>query len=103
MVISNVGGGYNNYTGVFSAPTIGTYVFYVSANEYAAQNLQIEIVLNSVSKVRLVAYKSATYQTGTNMVVLSLHRGDRVWVTHYYGKGYWTTKVPLTTFTGFML
>ena len=78
-------------------------VIFKFANEYAAQDLQLDIVLNSVSKVRLVAYKSATRQTGTNMVVLSLQRGDRAWVTHYYGKGYWTQKVSLTTFSGFML
>ena len=103
VVISNIGDGYNKSTGVFTAPMAGTYVFYVSANEYAAQNLGLDIVLNNVSKVRLFAPPPATHQTGTNMVVLTLEKGDQVWVKHSYGKGYWTHKVPLTTFTGFMI
>lgn len=103
QVISNIGNGYNNCTGVFSAPTTGTYVFYASAVEHNKQNLQLDIVLNSVPKVRLMGYLSAAYQTGTNMVVLPLKRGDKVWVRHSYGTGYWTHNVPLTTFSGFMI
>ena len=56
QVISNIGSGYNNCTGVFSAPTTGTYVFYASAVEHNKQNLQLDIVLNSVPKVRLMGY-----------------------------------------------
>ena len=59
QVISNIGNGYNNCTGVFSAPATGTYVFYASAVEHNKQNLQLDIVLNSVPKVRLMGYLSA--------------------------------------------
>lgn len=90
MVISNIGDGYYKSTGVFTVPMAGTYVFYASANEYASQEIGLDITLNSVSKVRLVGYNSAAHQTGTNMVVLTLQRGGRVWVKHAFGKGYWT-------------
>ena len=102
-VISNVGNGYNHRTGVFTAPVAGTYVFYFTAVEYNTQTLGLDIVLNSVSKVRLLGSNKAGYQTGTNMVVLTLKRQDRVWVKHSYGKGYHTHNVPMVTFTGFML
>ena len=102
-VIVNVGNGYNPSTGVFTSPVAGTYVFYVTAVEYSKQYLQVDIVLNSVSKVKLLGEDDAGYQTGTNMVVLNLQKGDNVWVKHQYGKGYWTQSVPATTFTGFLI
>lgn len=78
----------------------GKYVFYASANEYASQEIGLDITLNNVSKVSLAGYMfSAAQQTGTNMVVLTFQRGDGVWVKHAFGKGYWTQNIPVTTFT----
>nr|XP_022293091.1 uncharacterized protein LOC111103840 isoform X3 [Crassostrea virginica] len=102
-VILNVGNGYNPSTGVFTSPVTGTYVFYVTAVEYSKQYLMVDIVLNSVSKVKLLGDSEAAYQTGTNMVVLNLQKGDSVWVRHVSGKGYWSDSVPATTFTGFLI
>ena len=102
-VVLNVGNGYNPSTGVFTSPVAGTYVFYVTAVEYDKQNLRVDIVLNSVSKVRTLGYADAAYQTGNNMVVLNLQKEDSVWVKHYIGRGYWTDDVPGTTFTGFLM
>ena len=102
-VILNVGNGYNPSTGVFTSPVAGTYVFYVTAVESIKQDLRVDIVLNSVSKVRTMGYSDAAYQTGTNMVVLNLQKGDSVWVMYNDGTGYWTQTVPATTFTGFLI
>ncbi|XP_052709699.1 uncharacterized protein LOC128184304 [Crassostrea angulata] len=103
VVITNTGNGYNPSTGVFTSPRSGTYVFYITAIENSAQSLFIDIVLNSVSKVRAYCHSSASYRTGTNMVVLELQKGDSVWVRHYSGKGYHTHSVPLTTFSGYLI
>lgn len=102
-IISNIGNGYNANTGVFTAPVGGTYVFYIAAVEYEKQDLGLDIVLNNKSKVRLIGNNQAAYQTGTNMVVLSLGKGDEVWVKRSYGKGFHSHGVPLTTFTGFLI
>ena len=102
-VILNVGNGYNPSTGVFTSPVAGTYVFYVTAVEYSKGDLYVDIVLNSVSKVRTIGDGNSAYQTGTNMVVLNLQKGDSVWVRRYTGKGYASASVPLTTFTGFLI
>ena len=103
-IVSNLGNGYNHRTGVFTAPVAGTYVFYVSINEYHKLGIGLEIVLNNVSKVRLLGYSDSIHQTGTNMVVLNLQKNDGVCVRRYWGKGYYTySDVPLTTFSGFMI
>lgn len=103
VIITNIGNGYNPSTGMFTSPQEGTYVFYVSALEYKKQYLKIDIVMNSASKVRAVSDSSATYQTATNMVVIHLQKGDRVWVRHFFGKGYTSANVPETTFSGFLI
>lgn len=53
----------------------GTYMFYVSGFEYERQYLQLDIVLNNVSKVRMMGNYNTGYQTGTIMVILTLHKG----------------------------
>ena len=101
--ILNVGNGYNPSTGIFTSPVAGTYVFFVTAVEYNKQALAVDIVQNSVSKVRTLAEHTAGYQTGTNMVVLNLQKGESVWVRYVGGKGYYTVNVPVTCFTGFLI
>uniref|UniRef100_A0A8W8J8Q2 C1q domain-containing protein n=1 Tax=Magallana gigas TaxID=29159 RepID=A0A8W8J8Q2_MAGGI len=107
-VIYSEGTGYNPSTGIFTAPTAGTYVFYVSVQSANRKYLWLDIVLNGSSKVRATAYYSSgssvhINQTGTNLVILHLLTGDRVWVKRYAGVGYYSNNVPSTTFSGFKL
>uniref|UniRef100_A0A8W8JEG7 C1q domain-containing protein n=1 Tax=Magallana gigas TaxID=29159 RepID=A0A8W8JEG7_MAGGI len=105
VVITNVGNGYNPSTGVFTAPTAGEYVFFVNVQSYSTQSIYVDVVLNGVTKVRTMAYNgggSEYYEAGPNLVVLTLQKGDRVWVKHYSGKGY-QINGPITTFSGFLL
>lgn len=71
VIITNVGNGYNPRSGVFTSPGKGTYVFYVSALEYSQQYLGLEIVLNNVSKVRLIGESAAAYHTSYNFFRVS--------------------------------
>lgn len=100
VVITNVGNGYNPSTGVFTAPTAGKYVFFVNVQSYNAQSIYADVVLNGVTKVRTMAY-SDIYDAGPNLVVLTLQKGDSVWIKHHHGIGY--QGGPITTFSGFLL
>ncbi|XP_061188139.1 uncharacterized protein LOC133196238 [Saccostrea echinata] len=102
-VITNIGVGYNSSTGVFTAPFDGNYVFFLTVLEYSNQYSAVDIVLNGISKVRSIGDSNAKYQTGVNLVVLRLQRGDRVWARYFNGRGYYSATIPTTTFSGFIL
>ncbi|XP_062619867.1 heavy metal-binding protein HIP-like [Saccostrea cucullata] len=106
LIYSN-GGGYSTYSGVFTSPVTGTFVFYVAVISDSNVDLYLDIVLNGVSKVRTMSYSTSgshSYQTGTNLAILHLSVGDRVWVRRHNGGAYAThSDAPLVTFSGFRL
>uniref|UniRef100_A0A8W8JDH7 C1q domain-containing protein n=1 Tax=Magallana gigas TaxID=29159 RepID=A0A8W8JDH7_MAGGI len=90
------------------APTAGTYVFYVSVQSAHQKLIYLDIVLNGSAKVRAMAwYNSGSsvnmIQTGTNLVILHLQTGDKVWVRRGGGDGYYSDGYHITTFSGFKL
>ncbi|XP_061176736.1 uncharacterized protein LOC133185493 isoform X2 [Saccostrea echinata] len=105
-VITNEGDGYNQHTGIFTAPSDGMYVFFVNVQGYDKQPIYVDIVLNGSTKVRTMAYSSTGtgdyYDAGPNMVVLTVQKGDAVWVKHSSGKGYFSSG-SITTFSGFLI
>uniref|UniRef100_K1Q0X8 Caprin-2 n=1 Tax=Magallana gigas TaxID=29159 RepID=K1Q0X8_MAGGI len=102
-IIYNEGGAYDASTGVFTSPTDGIFVFYVTITAYSSNTIYVDIVKNRSSSVRALAYGGSSYQTGTNMAVFSLGRGDKVWVKQHSGQGFYTASTPITSFTGFMI
>ena len=102
-VITNKGQGYSSSSGKFTAPRDGTYVFTLTVVSYDSNDLNLDIVYDGVSKLRTTLTDYASWQTGTNLVVQELDRGDAVWVKRVSGRGYFTNPVPLTTFSGFIL
>lgn len=102
-IIYNQGGGYDASTGVFTSPTDGIFVFYVTITSQNSNTIYVDIVKNRSSSVRAFAYGGSSHETGTNMAVFSLGRGDKVWVEHYSGQGFYTDSTPITSFTGFMI
>nr|XP_034334541.1 complement C1q-like protein 3 [Crassostrea gigas] len=108
VVIYSVGTGYNPSTGIFTAPAAGTYVFYVSVQSAWHNIIYLDIVMNGSSKVRAMAWYDsgssiAIRQTGTNLVILHLQTGDRVWAKRSSGTGYHSDGAHITTFSGFKL
>ncbi|XP_061178616.1 complement C1q-like protein 2 [Saccostrea echinata] len=109
-VITNVGEGYNPRDGVFTAPINGNYVFYTAVVSWDNGNIATDIVLNGKSQVRTFAeskgihtkHQQYIYQTGANLVCLSLWSGDRVWVRRHSGSGFIVHPTPMHTFSGFL-
>lgn len=102
-VVTNTGNGYSTITGKFTAPRDGTYVFFLTVVSYYKNGIELDIVHDNVKKVKTHSSSSASYQTGTNMVVLVLDKGDSVWVARFSGSGYHGWAVPITSFSGFLL
>ncbi|XP_062614759.1 caprin-2-like [Saccostrea cucullata] len=103
-VVTNEGNGYNPHTGIFTSPTAGMYVFFVNAQSYDNYDIYTYIVLNGSQKVRTLANSGGHdyNEAGVNLVVLTLLKGDTVWVKHSSGHGYYSSG-PITTFSGFLL
>jgi len=101
---TNIGGGFNTHTGVFTAPYDGVYVFifnFMISNDNGS--MQVKIVKgNHTLALAHASSKDSQYNKGMADATTHLQAGDKVWVRHaaydhhMYGKAW-------TTFNGFLL
>lgn len=106
-ILSNVGGGYNNQDGVFTAPVDGVYVFFCTITQDSnSHDLYFQFTLNGSAKTRNLAYgrSDETHRTASNLIVLQLIRGDRVWIKMFMGGNHFNYgEGGENSFSGFML
>lgn len=77
-VITNVGGGYDNTTGVFTVPTPGLYVFSWTIETYG-QRTEAVLLVNGVQQALSRADQASSYyNTATSFAVLYHHTNDEV-------------------------
>ncbi|XP_078319054.1 complement C1q-like protein 4 [Crassostrea virginica] len=106
-IITNVGGGYNENTGVFTAPRDGVYVFFCKiTGRDNSDNMHFEFILNGSAKTHHLMYGSSTnpYRTSSNSIVLQLTHGDRVCIKMYKGGNHFSSGAGGDqTFSGYLL
>ena len=106
-IITNVGGGYNGNTGVFTAPRDGVYVFFckITGRDNSGE-MRFEFILNGSAKTHHLVYGRSAhpYRTSSNSIVLQLTHGDRVWIKMSVGdRHYRSGDGGDQTFSGYLL
>ncbi|XP_041030655.1 complement C1q tumor necrosis factor-related protein 1-like [Carcharodon carcharias] len=98
----NFGGAYNSTTGIFTCPMCGTYFF--SYSSLPGRGLQTDVALvKNKEKVSLIHsfLPANSSQLSIKITILSLHKGDKVWVKLVTGN-LWSRAGSLS-FQGFQL
>ncbi|XP_062569377.1 cerebellin-1-like [Saccostrea cucullata] len=105
-VLNNVGDGYNSETGIFTAPVAGNYAFFFSVETLPYQQLSIHLNLNDKYVAAAFAGKRSNfYDTGGNMVTLTLEKNDRVCLKSHPNTKNVNVAIQysLNSFSGFLL
>ncbi|KAL4237301.1 Complement C1q tumor necrosis factor-related protein 3 [Mactra antiquata] len=109
--ITDVGGGYNNITGVFVAPLSGIYSFSCSLLDHSGIHqgpdgamIHAEIIHNQRLLGRIFAHASTTYRDqGAQTVVAVVKQGDQVFVRSVDNQDLGLGGEFYSTFTGHLL
>ncbi|XP_062300620.1 complement C1q-like protein 3 isoform X22 [Scomber scombrus] len=102
-VLTNIGGAYSQYTGIFTAPVAGVYYFTFYSHGGGEQRAMLKLYNNNQFIVRADDHPSNDpADNGGNAVFLQLQQGDQVYVRlgencHVWGGS------NVTTFSGFLV
>lgn len=102
-VLTNIGGGYNAQTGIFTAPFSGVYCFFLSVmSTNTHTSVYIAVVKDgSILDVVFAEGQSDFQDQGSTQVTTHLDSGHQVWARQAGGDavrgGWWTI------FTGYMI
>ena len=109
-VITNIGGGYNNQSGVFVAPTTGIYIFSCSLMDHISDSaggvmVHAEIVQNQRVLGRIFAHAEAnSYRDqGAQTVFTHVNQGDQIWIRTIDNPDLGLGGELYSTFSGYLL
>ena len=84
-VLANLGDGYNNHTGQFTAPYSGIYIMSASIMAQPTNELNFKIVKNGQMLSRIFSNKD-TFPLASQTFNLPLQKGDQIWVQGDVGR-----------------
>ncbi|XP_060580550.1 complement C1q-like protein 4 [Ruditapes philippinarum] len=108
-VITNVGNGFDNTTGVFTAPLPGIYMFSCSLLDHmdgvhGNVKLHAEIVQNDKVIGRVFAHAGDNYRDqGAQTVFVRVNQGDRIFIRSVDNKDLGIGGELYSTFSGFLM
>ncbi|XP_033749278.1 uncharacterized protein LOC117333966 [Pecten maximus] len=101
-VVTNVGNGYDSFTGLFRAPVGGAYEFIATMWSSDGNFLEFEMVRNSV--YFCYGRASQSNQTiGSCVSMVELSAGDRVWGRHLSGRSTYANGQEYPSFAGHLI
>lgn len=109
-VLINSGSGYDAKSGIFTTPATGTYAFFFFIHIPENERLSTFLMLNGKPASKTYAGRIQDVNTGGNMVIRQLQKGDQVWVqTHPTNLNWinWSGEVIMkysgNNFSGFLI
>ncbi|XP_050959511.1 complement C1q-like protein 2 isoform X2 [Labeo rohita] len=102
-VFSNIGGGYDPNTGIFTAPRKGVYYFRFYAHCHGGTTMTVTLFKNGQTQCSVHAWKHTSNGNGSNGVVLTLETGDQIYTQLMPDTQVFDNPFGYTSFGGFLL
>lgn len=102
-VKTNAGNGYDNVTGVFIAPVNGLYHFTSVIFNNGGDDTEVQLNRNKELIVRGYSIATEHFASHTMNVVLSLQKGDHVYIQHRGGAVDTVGGYDHSSFSGFFI
>ncbi|XP_056599950.1 cerebellin-2-like [Triplophysa dalaica] len=104
-IFSNIGNAYDSNTGVFTAPVKGVYFFRFYGHSHAGNTMAVSLYKNNEQQCSVYFHKtqSAPNGNGSNGVVLTLEKADKVHTELWKDSWVYDDESSFTSFSGFML
>jgi len=101
-VVTNIGSGYEASSGRFTAPVNGTYQFNVIVSAQGRQKAAVMVLKNGGMVATVWAESIPYWATASNIAILSMEKGDQVWLM-LLNRASYLHGYMYTTFSGFMI
>ncbi|KAK9979152.1 hypothetical protein ABG768_012596 [Culter alburnus] len=102
-IFTNTENVYDSNTGIFTAPVNGVYFFRFYAHAHSTKQMAVSLYKNDQIQCSVFTEKPVTNTNGSNGVVLSLVKGDRVSTQLWENSWVYDDDNSYTSFSGFLL